>query len=173
MNMSLVETINSVVGKDDYLIHLGDWSFGGIGNIWDFRKQIVCENIILVHGNHDHHISRNKVLPEVDVPAKDLFVETFDILDLRVAQPDGTGRHKKRRYFCSHYPMVSWYDMGDGVPHLHGHVHLPPDKKLNRGKSLDVGVDGNLFMPYSWVEIDKIMRQQPVATSVIMEDHHV
>jgi calcineurin-like phosphoesterase family protein len=198
MNQAIVDGINSVVGKTDYLIHLGDWSFGGIRNLWDFRKQIICENIILVNGNHDHHISRDKILPNCHseeygvikdgdyehkygdnrddmfkASAQELFLETFDILDLRVHQPDGTGKHKKRRYFCSHYPMVSWYDMGDGVPHLHGHVHLPSDKKLNRGKALDVGVDGNNFVPYSWREIDTIMYKQPVATSVIEDDHHV
>jgi len=198
MNQAIVDGINSNVGQDDYLIHLGDWSFGGVQNIWNFRKQIHCQNIILVHGNHDHHISRDKVLPNCHsdsigvvqdgefgvrygdsrddmfkATAKELFMETFDILDLRVHQPDGTGKHKKRRYFCSHYPMVSWYDMGNGVVHLHGHVHLPPEKKLNRGKSIDVGVDGNNFVPYSWTEIDRIMRNQPIATSVVEDDHHV
>ena len=46
---------------EDTLYHLGDWSFGGIENIWNFRKRINCKNIYLVPGNHDHHIKKNKL----------------------------------------------------------------------------------------------------------------
>lgn len=63
MNQAIVDAINSTVDKNDILYHLGDWSFGGIKNIWEFRKQIICENIHLILGNHDHHIQRNKTLP--------------------------------------------------------------------------------------------------------------
>jgi predicted phosphodiesterase len=63
MNQALVDGINKNVKFNDVLIHLGDWSFGGIDKIWEFRKQINCQNIYHVYGNHDHHISRNKVLP--------------------------------------------------------------------------------------------------------------
>jgi calcineurin-like phosphoesterase family protein len=40
MNETIVSNINSVVAEDDWLIHLGDWSFGGIENIDAFRDQI-------------------------------------------------------------------------------------------------------------------------------------
>jgi calcineurin-like phosphoesterase family protein len=33
MNDTIVNNINSVVGQDDILIHLGDWSFGGFDKI--------------------------------------------------------------------------------------------------------------------------------------------
>ena len=62
MNSALVDRINDTVGQDDILIHLGDWSFGGFENIEEFRKRIVCKNVHLVFGNHDHHIRRNKGL---------------------------------------------------------------------------------------------------------------
>jgi calcineurin-like phosphoesterase family protein len=29
MNASIIDGINSTVGEDDVLVHLGDWSFGG------------------------------------------------------------------------------------------------------------------------------------------------
>src|SRR5688500_13363848 len=63
MNQELVKSINTVVKADDILYHLGDWSFGGIENIWKFRKQVNCQNIHLILGNHDHHIESNKILP--------------------------------------------------------------------------------------------------------------
>ena len=60
MNQRLVDNINNMVGEDDILIHLGDWSFGGFDKIEEFRSQINCKNIHLTFGNHDHHIERNK-----------------------------------------------------------------------------------------------------------------
>ena len=59
MNELIVSNINKYVKEDDILYHLGDWSFGGIENIWNFRKQIKCKNIYF---NHDHHIKKNKLL---------------------------------------------------------------------------------------------------------------
>ena len=55
MNETLVAEINAIVGENDTLYHLGDWSFGGINQIWEFRKQINCKNIHLILGNHDEH----------------------------------------------------------------------------------------------------------------------
>lgn len=62
-NQLLVDNINSIVRENDTLYHLGDWSFGGVNNIWEFRKQIHCKNIHLIFGNHDQHIENNKLLP--------------------------------------------------------------------------------------------------------------
>ena len=45
MNDTIVDNINSIVGEDDVLIHLGDWSFGGFENIAEFRGRIICKNI--------------------------------------------------------------------------------------------------------------------------------
>jgi calcineurin-like phosphoesterase family protein len=59
MNAAIVNNINSVVGQDDVLIHLGDWSFGGFENIEEFYHRLICKNIHLILGNHDHHIDRN------------------------------------------------------------------------------------------------------------------
>lgn len=63
MNIELVNTINNTVGEDDILYFLGDFSFSGIDNIWIFRKQIKCKNIIFIEGNHDHHVTNDKILP--------------------------------------------------------------------------------------------------------------
>ena len=60
MNAAIVNNINEVVGQDDILIHLGDWSFGGFENIEEFYHRLICKNIHLILGNHDHHIDRNR-----------------------------------------------------------------------------------------------------------------
>lgn len=62
MNEALVYGINAHVQPDDILIHLGDWSFGGLDNIFVFRNRLACKNIYLAYGNHDHHIKSNKKL---------------------------------------------------------------------------------------------------------------
>ena len=60
MNDTIVNNINSIVGQDDILIHLGDWSFGGFESISEFYYRLTCQNIYLILGNHDHHIEKNK-----------------------------------------------------------------------------------------------------------------
>ena len=157
MNDVIVESISSVVGQNDILFHLGDFSFGGFENIEEFRNRIYCKNIHLVLGNHDHHIERNKG----DIQR--LFSSVNQYLKLSVSEYD---------FILMHYPIASWHNMNSGVIHLHGHVHLPPNKKLSAGKAMDIGVDGNGMMPYSLNEIIKIMNNQPIAKLSLPQDHH-
>ena len=62
--------------------------------------------------------------------------------------------------------------MSKGVIHLHGHVHLPENRKFGNGKKMDVGVDGNGLDPYSIDEIIKIMSKRSIG-SEISDDHHL
>jgi calcineurin-like phosphoesterase family protein len=162
MNNVIVESINSVVGEDDILFHLGDWSFGGFDNIEEFRNRINCKNIHLILGNHDHHIENNKD------NIQRLFSSVHQYLRLQVSV-NFSGKHD---FVLMHYPIASWHNMNDNVIHLHGHVHLPPDKKLSQGKAMDVGVDGNNMVPYSLGEILNIMSKQPISKLSLPQDHH-
>ena len=81
MNNTLVNNINCMVGEDDILIHLGDWSFGGFEKVQEFRDRILCKNIHLVLGNHDDHISRNKE------NVQRLFSSVQDYLKLDIRRP--------------------------------------------------------------------------------------
>ena len=157
MNDAIVDSINSVVGENDILFHLGDWSFGGFENIAEFRNRIHCKNIHLILGNHDHHIERNKG----DIQR--LFSSVNQYLRLSVSEYE---------FVLMHYPIASWHNMNDNVIHLHGHVHLPPNKKLAQGKAMDVGVDGNFLVPYSLNEITRIMNNRPIAKLSLPQDHH-
>lgn len=198
MNKTLIHTINEVIGEDDILFHLGDWSFGGIDKIWEFRKQIKCKNIHLINGNHDHHIINDKILPNchynantkvVDGPnpntygdsrdllfavkAKNLFKSVNRILDLCIQIPTTNNqKDSKLRFELCHFPIASWEDMNQGVIHLHGHVHLPLELRLHEGKAMDVGVDGNSLEPISLEEILQIMKGRPVKTLSLKQDHH-
>jgi len=167
MNDAIVNNINSVVGQDDILIHLGDWSFGGFDSIKEFRDRIVCQNIYLAYGNHDHHIENNKN----DIQS--LFTKTFQYTWLHVKYPSHgkiIGGHYD--FIIDHYPLASWHDMNKGVFHLFGHVHLSPNQKLMGGRSMDVGMDGNNMMPYNATEIIRMLSGRPVQANRLPSDHH-
>lgn len=158
MNDRIVAGINAEVGQDDILIHLGDWSFGGFDSIEEFRNRINCKNIHLVLGNHDHHIQRNKG----DIQR--LFASVNQYVELEV--------NKQHNFVLMHYPIMSWNKMNDGVIHLHGHVHLPPERRIGKGKMMDVGVDGNGLDPISLNKVLTLMNNRPVKSGFEF-DHHV
>ena len=166
MNQVLVDNINNMVGEDDILIHLGDFSFGGFEKIQEFRSRIVCKNIHLVLGNHDHHIERNKE------GVQKLFSSVSQYLRLEVRRPINKATTEKFIFVCMHYPIASWHDMNQGVIHLHGHVHLPSHLRIAEGKAMDVGVDGNGLEPISMDEVLDIMKMQPIKKLALPKDHH-
>lgn len=172
MSQHLVSQINKYVGEDDILFHLGDWSFGGIDNIWNFRKQLKCKNIYLIEGNHDTHIKSDKLLPnchyqDVDnneiilldgyddnypASAKQLFKEVHKYLEIEI----------DNKMICMmHYPIEEWNDRFKKSIHLFGHVHgrIPIGDKPR----LDVGIDNayilfNEYRPFSWSGIKKLLK---------------
>jgi calcineurin-like phosphoesterase family protein len=158
MNDRIVNGINAEVGENDILFHLGDWSFGGFDSIPEFHQRINCRNIHLVLGNHDHHIERNKD------NIQDIFASINQYVELEV--------NKQHNFVLMHYPIMSWNKMNDGVIHLHGHVHLPPDRRIGKGKMMDVGIDGNGMDPISLTKVLTLMNPQPIKSGFEF-DHHV
>lgn len=168
MNANLVDNINGMVRENDVLIHLGDWSFGGFESITAFRNQINCKTIHLVLGNHDHHIKNNKD------GIKDLFASVSEYRYLTVVEQAKSKQAPatKHRFILSHYPIASWQDMGQGVMHLHGHVHLPPHLRVGPGKMMDVGVDGNGLVPINLEDVLSILEPRPIR-GLLNFDHHL
>lgn len=166
MNEELVFWINQRVAQDDILIHLGDWSFGGFENIQQFRERIVCQNVHLVLGNHDHHIERNKD------NVQSIFSSVNQYLDLDISWWVTGNKKERQRFICMHYPIASWNGMNDGAIHLHGHVHLPNRIRVAAGKAMDVGVDGNALEPIGLQEVLSIMRNRPLVKLSLPKDHH-
>ena len=185
MNDAIVNGINKYVNSEDYLIHLGDWSFGGIENIWNFRKRINCKNIILILGNHDHHIDKDRVLPNAywmdnglgdfdlgDLPtyvygderdelfavnAESLFDSIHAYLELVVSSPKS-----KDTYNMMHFPLAIWNKGHHNRKMLHGHTH---GSFQHEGRSLDVGVDMAFklfgeYRPFSQEDINKFMSER-------------
>lgn len=179
MNTAIVNGINSKVKQDDTLYHLGDWSFGGIDNIWNLYKQLICKNIHFIYGNHDDHIINDRQLPNcrriapyhqtiVDgcpeageypdyVLSKQLFLTTNDVLTIDIG---------KQKIFMSHYAHRVWLGSHKGVWHLYGHSHGALEDK-EWGKSMDVGIDNycklfGKYEPFSFEEIRTIMDKREV-----------
>lgn len=115
----LVDMINKMVGRQDTLWHLGDWSFGGKSKVQEFRDRINCERVHIVRGNHDHHIPSHAGLFESVQHYKELTIG-------------------KSMVVLMHYPIESWNCMESGSIHLHGHVH---GQFLSMDGRYDVGVD--------------------------------
>jgi calcineurin-like phosphoesterase family protein len=159
MNAAIVNNINSLVGQDDILIHLGDWSFGGFEKIEEFRNRIICQNIHLILGNHDHHIDRNRG----DIRKLFLSVSWFEQFE-----------YMGETIECCHYPISSWNNLRKGRVHLHGHCHLPHNQKISNGRRMDIGMDGNPeFEPYDLHEVIKMLKKREIGSEMGPLDHHM
>jgi len=158
MNSTIVNNINNVAEQDDILICLGDWSFGGIEQIFEFYQRLVCKNIYLIFGNHDHHIESNRQ------NSRDLFLSTSHYKVIKYCN---------RTFNLMHYPISSWDGLNKGHIHLHGHVHLPNHLKFGKGKKMDVGMDGHPeFRPYNLkTEIIPLMDAREIKSDLLF-DHH-
>lgn len=192
MNTTMVDNINMRVKSDDWLIHLGDWSFGGIEQIWEFRKRLNVKNILLVRGNHDHHIypkSKEISISEEDsYRAKELgityghwqlpaeyYVRTQDLFTYVTVNPwvKVIYPNMSFNFDLFHRPMVTWEKISKGWMHLYGHIHSEPEF-IQRfpGKCMDVGMDGNNMKPWNLMDVIKLLQTEPI-DSFFSDDYHL
>ena len=159
----IVRSINSTVGYEDTLYHLGDWSFGGFDNIKKFRDRLNCSNIHLILGNHDHHLENNRD------DCHDYFSSVQHYLEIEIEDV---------HIIMSHWPMKVWNKYHKGSWQLHGHCHnnLQPDewwtssKANERRRTMDIGLDTNSLKPWSFNELKKIMNKLDKFGKAL--DHH-
>jgi calcineurin-like phosphoesterase family protein len=135
MNEVLIANWNRVVKPKDRVFHLGDFGFGEFRHILDRLNG----KIFLLVGSHD----KDTLIYE------DRFDDIADILEVVIE-----GHH----IVLCHYCMRVWSKSHFNSWHLYGHSHgqLAPE-----GKSWDVGVDNNNFMPVSFKQIKAIMEKRP------------
>lgn len=162
MNKTIVNNINKYVKEDDILYHLGDWSFGGVHNILQFRNLIICKNVHLILGNHDQHII-DKQISYFDTTFNpiELFSSVQDVLHLNIG---------KTKLFLSHYAHRVWNGSHKNVIHLYGHSHSSIN---DYGKSMDIGVDVAYklfgeYRPFNIGDIIRIMEKK----DIVKVDHH-
>ena len=123
MNRTIADNINSVVGENDILWHLGDFAFGSRHRYPEMRNLLNCRTIHLIYGNHDHTIKND---PEL----RAMFSSCQNYKQMKI---NGTN------FVLMHYPLHVWDGHQHGAVHLHGHCHgnLPESTR----KRMDVGVD--------------------------------
>ncbi len=151
MTTTLIENVNKVVKDRDTLLHLGDWSFGGLDNITKLRKSINCNNIQVWLGNHDK--SRWFYSDEI----KSLFQEIYNRpVNLKLAGHE---------FILWHYALLQWDRKHHGIINLFGHSHgtLNPwiQQHMPNTKMMDVGLDCHPeFRPFHLDEILEIMKHK-------------
>lgn len=139
MNDVLIEEYNKVVGPDDIVYHLGDFSFCPSSEVENILSQLNGRKT-LIHGNHDDR----------RVTGASGWYETCSSLLIDL------GGVSIRLH---HYPKGR--DKYTETFYLHGHTHntIPPTSS-----SLDVGVDSahhilGVYRPFSLIEVADIMEK--------------
>ena len=150
MNHAMIENWNSVVGKDDLVFHLGDFSVGGAAE-WTSLLDNLHGKIVLILGNHDmNNVNQG-------------FMRRF--LDIKMQMLISIG---KQRIYLNHYPFLCYGGAYKNTWQLFGHVHTNDAQtgldhsRLNNlfPTQYDVGVDNNNYAPVSFEQVEKIIRKQ-------------
>jgi len=146
MDHALVTEWNRMVGPEDIVYHLGDFTLTDSLSPWIHALRF--GKLFIIPGGHDW-----RWLKEFD-QSLGYRIEVLEPL-VTLEFPLG-GKHPNVVVLC-HYPMLSWDRSHYGSLHLHGHSHgtipddrsgdiqLPPGKV--RGRRIDVGVDSWEFRP--------------------------
>lgn len=183
-NERLLANINGCAKENDIIYFVGDFSFGGKQNIYEFRKRVVCKNIHLILGNHDLHIRKNTNVfndKGEEIKVQTLFNSVNDVLYKRIGN---------EKIVLCHYAMRTWDNGHHGAIMLYGHSHGSlADYSVNlqnnindrdgsliksinapvKFKTMDVGVDTHPeFRPY---HIDEI-RGEMANRIPLRVDHH-
>ncbi len=188
MENEIIKRANAVVGENDTLWFLGDFSFAKqYEDVKKFRDRFVCKDIRIVWGNHD---DRSLLMP-ID-ESKDLFTRAYDATMI-YQTPEGTfdedevsydreinkyvhNNHRNiQRFYLSHYCHAVWEGSHKGNIHLYGHSHtnMVPwtDEHIPNALSLDVGCMGNNYTPYNLNDIKSMMKVK-AQKGVHAIDHH-
>lgn len=144
MDNLIIDNINAKVKENDNLFCLGDWAWADRDQIIAYRNRIICKNLHLILGNHDKEIRTNFNLHKI-------FSSIHDYLEINVDD---------NHIIMSHYPFEVWNRMRHGSFHLFGHQHSIVETKLRNGKKIDIGLDGNNYEPYSWIELYNILKDR-------------
>ncbi len=147
----LLDQLNVVVKKNDYLIHHGDFVFGGKAKLELILSRIHCNNIYWLLGNHDG-VNLNYTHPKIK-----------GIFDYQLFQ---IGQHK---LVAMHYPIESFFNKKRGYIHTHGHWHST--NAITAYNRIDVGVEANEFRPY---HIDTVIQLADVSRVIkpMYEKHY-
>jgi calcineurin-like phosphoesterase family protein len=160
MDTTLIRNWNKLVGQDDVVYHLGDFTLGNVARFAALAANL-NGRIHVVPGSHDERWLDGF---HNEIPSRSgHFVQLLPPL-VSIRFPErGAGRRSLIVVLC-HYAMRVWERAHYGAWHLYGHSHgrLPPE-----GRSLDVGVDCHNYCPISF---DAIAERMPPVVSKSKEE---
>lgn len=133
MNEELIKRYNSVVDKNDVVIHAGDFTLEKKEVAYKYQKRLSGTHIFL-KGSHDYWLR--------GIRCHEIWEKTIDGIYVVVC----------------HYAMRVWAKSHYNSYQLYGHSH---GKLESIGKQWDVGVDNNDFYPVSFDQIKEIMKNRP------------
>ena len=142
MDKTLINNWNAVVGHEDEIYILGDFTMRGPGHAKAYISALNGKKHLIL-GNHDlflHDFGETNAWFE--------WVKDYAVIE-----------HNGLKFVLFHYPILEWFGFGKGSIHLHGHLHndhsaellLPKDSRI-----FNVGADVCGFKPIS---IDEIIRR--------------
>ena len=143
MDEAMIERWNEVVGHDDLVYHLGDFTLGNKSMARSYFRRLRGQ--IRVLSNPWHHDKRWLGRECCGMSGTVEYMKSIAILE-----------YVPPIIMC-HYPFAHWDREHYGSWHLHGHSH---GKHIAPGKILDVGVDCHRFCPVSLGEVTKIMEEK-------------
>lgn len=126
MDEEIIGRFNEVVGRDDVVIHIGDFTLKGNALAENYVRRLNGVNTFL-RGSHDYWMDR-----------------TYH----EIWEKEINGIY----IVCCHYQMVSWPRSFHGSVQLYGHSH---GRSSPAGGQMDVGVDCNNFYPVVFEEVVK------------------
>ena len=154
MNEDMINIINSTVGEDGILLHLGDFCLNTTSEqYYDILSRLKIKEIWMLWGNHNNPIQKSYGGTREQITAfnKGIFI--------RYLNHYFTFRKGKKVFVCFHFPISVWDSVNYGSMHLCGHSHgnylisRPEDKTR---KILDCGWDIH-SKPLTMQEIESIM----------------
>jgi calcineurin-like phosphoesterase family protein len=152
MNEDLIINWNRVVGDDDLIFCLGDFSLGREMDTLHILNQLNGHKV-LIKGNHEKSVMKKQY-------TRDEFNGgIYDRLEIKVNDDEVSDGFQD--LVLSHYTMLTWNRSHRGAWQLFGHVHgnLDGDPRLSPNQ-FDVGVDSHGFTPISYQEVKEIITKQ-------------
>ena len=131
MDEEIIKRHNEVVGKNDIVIHAGDFTLKHKNKAYECINKLTGNHIFLM-GSHDYWMNSGNQIWEKKIEGIYVVV-------------------------C-HYAMRTWARSHYNSWNLYGHSHGRLDPI---GKQWDIGVDNNNFYPVSFESLKKIMRDRP------------
>ena len=139
MTEDMINTINTTVGEDGILLHLGDFCLNTtLDQYQDILSRLKIKEIWMLWGNHNNPIQKayGGKVQQICAYNRGVFI--------RYLGHYFTFRKGKHAFVCFHFPIRVWDGMNDGTMHLCGHSHGSLEvsrPEANDGKILDCGWD--------------------------------